>query len=207
MFLAVRGALAPPTHPPCPPHPPLHQVIVYNLANRHAIKAYHDRMRAARDAHVAWARGAAQSARGVDRLRTSISLALSRLPAPGERSLVRPWSRKRPLDKSAPTRDAVLHGGGGGGGGPAPVDMLDACPEAGTLSTFSTTTQADMERGYNAWLAYVVDKAAFWTILILYLLAGILIFVVAFAYAPDVCASSGVEDSVQCRSGLRASGG
>lgn len=157
-------------------------------------------MRAARDAHAAWARGAAKSVRGADRLRTSFSLAVSRLPAPGERMFTRPWSRKRTLDKSAPTRDAVLHGVG-----PAPMSSLDACPESGAPLP-PTATQADMERGYNAWLAYVMDKAAFWTILILYLLAGILIFVVASASAPDFCAQAGVEESIQCKNGHKVGG-
>lgn len=164
-------------------------VVVYNLVNRHSIACYHERMRAARDAHAAWAQGAAKSARGADKLKTSLMLAVSRLPAPGEGSLMRPWSRRRRAEKSAPTRDAVVDGLE-----PRVVGTLDddsALPP--------TTTQDDMQRGYNAWLAYVVDKATFWTVLLLYVLAACLIFIISAVTAPDVCALAGVERSIQCQ--------
>lgn len=168
-------------------------VVVYNIVNRQSIRAYHERMRAAREAHTAWVKNAAKNAHGAQKLRTSISLAMSRLPAPGERSLLRPWSRRRPLDKSAPTRDAVLHGTG-----PTPVGTLDE-ERAGSIPP--VITQADIERGWFAYLAYVVDKITFWTVLCLYILAAVLIFVVAVATAPDICQLSGVEDSERCRHG------
>jgi hypothetical protein len=172
-------------------------VAVYNIVNRHSIRRYHERMRAARDAYASWAKGAAKTARGAEKLKTNLSLAVSRLPAPGERSLMRPWTRRRTLDKSAPTRDAVLNGPG-----PTPVGTLDE--ERAVLSTLPpTATQEDVERGYNAWVAYVTDKATFWIVLFLYVLAGCLIFIVAAVTAPDICALAGVEESIQCKNGHR----
>lgn len=148
-------------------------IIVYNLVNRQSIRAHHARMRAARDAHAAWARGAAATARGAARLRPSLTLAMTRLPGP--RPLARPWGKDG--------RDLQL---------PADVD------EAAAASVHPDNMPEDMQRGYSEWLAYVVDKCSFVGSLCLYTLAAILIFVIAVRRAPDVCALAGTEDSPAC---------
>lgn len=157
-------------------------IVVYNLVNRHRLRAYHARMRAARDAHAAWARGAAASARGTARLRPSLTLAVSRLPGPG--SFARPWGRRAPRDK----HDL------------ADVDEAGAAPTPGaaSASVHPDDMPADLQRGYAAWLAYMTDICSFFVILAFYILAAVLIFVVAIKRAPDVCALAGTENSPAC---------
>ena len=53
--------------------------------------------------------------------------------------------------------------------------------------------EADLEAGYYAWLAWVIDMASFGVICALYSLTAVLIFVVARAQEPDLCARSGLS--------------
>ena len=54
--------------------------------------------------------------------------------------------------------------------------------------------EADLEAGYFAWLAWVIDMGSFAAISILYFLTAVLIFVVAKATEPSMCARSGLDE-------------
>lgn len=142
----------------------IESVVVHKILTRDEAEARKAHMRAAHAAHAAHARSQAEGGSMTKRLMTWASIAVTRPPGGGA---AREW-----VGAAAAAAAASAHAEAGSTLSPAAAKAAAA---------------ADLERGYNAWRAATIDRVCFWTLLFLYLLIAVLIFVIAYARAPSVC--------------------
>lgn len=119
----------------------------------------------------------------------------SKLPCDGSSVPGSQASLSRALSDSMRCRGAVANG--------HDVDDIVQRVEAPTTSTLAYDEAASLKE-YNAWRARCLDMTSFAVLLTVYVLGAILIFVLAIARQPSVCAHAGVQ--ANCIDQLRQTG-
>ena len=158
----------------------IESVVVHNVLTRDELCAKRARMRTAHAAHAAHARAQASGGSAMKRLTTMASISLTRPPDDGS---VRAW-----VDAAAA---AAVAEEGSHDAKPAGSDLYPGAAKAAAA--------LELERGYNAWRAAAIDRVCFWAILCLYILIGLLIFVIAYIRAPSLCELAEAIGSGDCR--------